>query len=69
MTPEGAILFSDSFKHSNFRFTNVTSAGQFAIYMDKDDISVSVFGESLTLGLSPDEIDAERIKQGFTNHF
>jgi len=40
MTPEGAILFPNSFKHS-FRLLNVTSAGHFAIYKDRDDISVS----------------------------
>ena len=69
MTLEGAILFPNSFKHSEFSFANAISAGHFAIYMDKDDISVSVFGDSFTLGLCPDEIDAERIKQCFTNHF
>ena len=69
MTLEGAILFPNSFKHSDFRFLNVTSAGHFAIYMDKDVISVSAFGDSITLGLSPDEMDAARIKQCFTDHF
>ena len=66
---EGAILFSNSCNHSHFRFAHVTSAGQFAIYIDGDNISVSVFGDSLTLGLRPDEMDAERIKQCFTNYF
>lgn len=69
MTLEGAILFSNSFNHSVFRFANITSAGQFAISIDGEDISVSVFGESLTLGLCPDEMDAERIKQYFKNYF
>lgn len=43
MTPEGAILFPNSFKHSDFRSLNVRSAGHFAIYKDRDDISVSAF--------------------------
>jgi hypothetical protein len=65
MTPRRAILFPDSFNHSDFRFANITSAGQFAIYKDGDDILVSIFGDSLTLRLCPDEMDAERIKQCF----
>ena len=68
MTPEGAILFPNTFNHSFFRFANVTSAGQFAIYLaDGDDILVLVLGDSLTLGVSSDEMDAERIKQYFKN--
>jgi hypothetical protein len=67
MTPRGAILFPAFFNHSDFRLLNITSAGFFMIDTDEDDISVRAFGNSLTLELCPDEMDAERIKQCFAN--
>jgi hypothetical protein len=63
MTSSGAILFPDTFNHSDFRFVNPTSAGRFTIMRDdKDDISVHVHGDSLTLELRPASDDAVKIK-------
>ena len=66
MSPAGAILFPDTFNHSDFRFVNPVSAGRFSIITEGGcNISVNVFGESLTLELEPAEGDAEKIRQLF----
>ena len=63
MSAAGAVLFPDTFNHSDFRFLNPTSAGRFSMFVDDaENCSVQLYGDSLTLDLKPAGDDAAKIK-------
>ena len=73
MNCELAITFDSIIPHSDFlecfRKPNIISAGFFDVSADKDNISVSCFGESTTLKLKSRKEDARLVKKLLTGQF
>lgn len=66
MATEWAILFSNIFNHSDFRFVSITSADRFLMEMGGNKVSVTV-SDSLSLDYAYASMKegAERIRQCF----
>lgn len=61
-----AVIFPDCVAHSAMRktFTSIKSAGFYTVGVDADgELKVSVFGESISLGIKSQEQDAMYVAQ------
>lgn len=52
-----AIIFDSRLSHSDFGFMNITSAGFCEIYSEKGVVTVSCYGESVSLKIKSKEDD------------
>ena len=65
MTEYSPVLFNECLNHSDIAkctFNDLESAGFVNIRMLKNDLEVTTYGESVSLGLKPKPEDAARIK-------
>lgn len=65
MTEYTPVLFNECLNHSDIAkctFNNLESAGFVTIRFVKNELEVSTYGESTSLGLKPNREDAARIK-------
>jgi len=69
MTGKGPIIFPDSFNHKDFAQFKPMSAGRVEVDVllpvERGIKAVSTFGESVSLKLKPDKLDAELIARAF----
>ena len=62
VSENGVLLFSESIKHSDLNNLNPISAGYVRLEPDNDGIKVSIYGESVSLGLHSRDSDAVLIE-------